>query len=765
MSTDDNTSLEKTMEETRLVVETLVEVVAGTEIVAIVTGIGEPIPGFFMEPLISKGAEKAFESIREHLQAELLAGKAPTSYTTQIQGVEWGVLVDPIRVKGGADAGALVVSRQGRTWSRRERSLVKAFGSLLSQVATLATRESNLLLQRRLDELVARVAEHLMSGTAANRFEVLQWTVRQLCEFIEADTTFIRRNDHQRGLSVLEAEWPIRENIPDPDPLGEVPFDSDPVFMALKDLRRPFMPEVNETPDDYLSRVESGSGVSLVAGGAVPLLMGDTTWGVLGFLHFGLHKWIPEEINAMQAVASMLAQMEGRIEAEERIIYNANHDELTGLANRRALVAELKSRLDARRDTAVMVIDLDRFKVMNDFLGHQSGDRLLITMADRLRTSVRANDFVARLGGDEFVFLVDKAKSEMEVLASAYRMLDVIAEPVEIAGQRMNHTASIGIALASRGAKNGLELLGRADVAMYAAKARGRNQAVIFDTELADAVDERSQTELLLREAIGSNGLRLHFQPEVDLRTGRLLAVESLVRWQHPTRGLLAASDFITVAEETGLVTNIGRWVFAEACRQLGAWRRDYPQLNFIVRVNMSPADFKVGDLVEYVSEQLRANDVPGDRLCIEITEYAVMDDADRTAEILKGFQELGVEIALDDFGTGFGSMTELKNLPVDMLKLDMSFVRGINSDPFDRAIVESIIRLGTALNLEIIAEGIESSRVVDKLLELGCHRGQGYLISVPVAPRDLVALLQAGSASEAVLRTGDVTQQYADAS
>ena len=752
------------MEETRLVVETLLQVIPGTEIVALVARGDELIPGFSMEPLIGESSTDAFEEIRERVRAELHT-QSVAPFSSVILGVEWGVIAEPISVRDGGVVGALVVARHGKTWSTREKSVTKAFSSLLSHVATLATRENSLLQQKGLDALVTQVAERLMSANASNRKEVLDWTARVLAEYLGADVALLRRNDHVRGLTILEAEWPIREDVPDPDPLGEVSFDSDPIFMAMRDLKAPYLTGEDDATDSYRELVNDASQPQPATGAAVPLMIGDVTWGILGFLHFTPHPWVIEEINALQAVASMLVQLQARIDAEEKIIYNANHDELTGLANCRALVAELKSRLEARRDTAVMVIDLDRFKVMNDYLGHQAGDRLLITMADRLRTSVRANDFVARLGGDEFVFLVDKAKSEMEVLASAYRMLDVIAEPVEIAGQRMNHTASIGIALASRGAKNGLELLGRADVAMYAAKARGRNQAVIFDTELADAVDERSQTELLLREAIGSNGLRLHFQPEVDLRTGRLLAVESLVRWQHPTRGLLAASDFITVAEETGLVTNIGRWVFAEACRQLGAWRRDYPQLNFIVRVNMSPADFKVGDLVEYVSEQLRANDVPGDRLCIEITEYAVMDDADRTAEILKGFQELGVEIALDDFGTGFGSMTELKNLPVDMLKLDMSFVRGINSDPFDRAIVESIIRLGTALNLEIIAEGIESSRVVDKLLELGCHRGQGYLISVPVAPRDLVALLQAGSASEAVLRTGDVTQQYADAS
>ena len=199
-----------------------------------------------------------------------------------------------------------------------------------------------------------------------------------------------------------------------------------------------------------------------------------------------------------------------------------------------------------------MVIDLDRFKIMNDYLGHGSGDRLLVTIADRIRTSIRTNDFAARLGGDEFVFIVDKAKSEMEILATAYRMLDVIAQPVAIAGQEVTHTASIGIAMAEPGEQSGLDLLGWADVAMYAAKARGRNQAVVFDRELREEVNDRSRTELMLREAIEMGGLRLHFQPEVDLRTGAVLAAEALVRWEHPTRGLLAASEFIPVAEETG---------------------------------------------------------------------------------------------------------------------------------------------------------------------------------------------------------------------
>ncbi|MFI5035632.1 MAG: putative bifunctional diguanylate cyclase/phosphodiesterase [Acidimicrobiales bacterium] len=747
-----HSSLEHAGEETRLVVETLLQVVPGTQIVAVVTNLEKPVPGFELDPMVGPGSETAFERLSERVRGQLRGDTTPGPFSSVVLGIEWGALVEPLVVEGGDVVGALVVARHGRTWSARERQLVKAFSSLLSHVATLATREGRLLHQRRLDELVAQVAERLMSASATNRQETLDWVTQVLAEFLSADVAFIRRNDLPRGLSILEAEWPIREDKPDPDPLGEVSFDADPIFMALRDMKAPYLTGVADMTEDYRDRAREAAGVTPAAGAAVPLLLGDSTWGILGFLHFNLHAWVPAEINALQAVASMLVQLQARIDAEERTRYNANHDELTGLPNRRALVHELKTRLDANRKTAVMVIDLDRFKVMNDYLGHGSGDRLLVTIADRIRTSIRAKDFAARLGGDEFVFIVDKVKSEMEVLATAYRILDIIAQPVDISGQEVSHTASIGIAISESDTVSGLDLLGWADVAMYAAKARGRNQAVVVDNELREAVNERSRTELMLREAIEGDGLRLHFQPEVDIRDGRLLAVEALVRWEHPTRGILAASEFIKVAEETGLVTDIGRWVFAEACRQLGVWQAEYPTLDFVVRVNMSPADFKMGDLVDFVKQSMQDNGVPGNRLCIEITEYAMMDEPDKTAKLLKRFQALGVEIALDDFGTGFASMTELKHLPVNLLKLDMSFVQGITTDPYDQAIVESIIRLGRALNLGVIAEGIESSPIIEKLLELGCDRGQGYLISRPVAPIELAPMLRTGSVPSSLL-------------
>jgi diguanylate cyclase (GGDEF)-like protein len=744
-------------DEARLVAETLSQVIAGTQIVRIESLARVSSLGLELEAVVAPEALEAAVVIGDKVRAQLRAKEPVTAFSCVIDGAEWGVLANPIEMDAGDVVGALIVARHGRTWSRRERSLTQTFADLLSHVTTLAARESALLRQQRLDELVSGVAVRLMSGSAGNRREILDWTTHELAEFLGSDVAFMRRHDHARGLSIMESCWPVREDIPDPDPLGEVPYDADPIFQALWDLKEPYLTGVEDVTDDFVERVErAAGGLTPITGAAVPLMMGEVTWGVLGFLYNEPQQWSQAEVNALQAVASMLVHMEARIDAEARVTYNANHDDLTGLPNRRALIRELKDRIDAHRETAVLIIDLDRFKVMNDFLGHASGDRLLVTIADRIRTSIRVNDFAARLGGDEFVFLVDGAISEMEVLASAYRILKLISSPVDISGQLVSHTASIGIAIAGHGSYNGLELLGFADVAMYAAKSRGRNQAIIFDEEMRELADERSRTELTLRQAIEGDGLRLHFQPEVDLATGRLLAVEALVRWQHPTKGMLAASDFITVAEETGLVVNIGRWVFVEACRQLAIWQRDYPDLALIVRVNMSPAEFVVDDLVEFVESCLRVSGVPGERLCIEITEYAVLDEPEKTARILRGFQALGVEVALDDFGTGFASMTELKHLPVNILKLDMSFVKGITSDPYDRAIVESIIRLGDALDLKVVAEGIESGTIIDKLLELGCHRGQGYLISRPVAPDELIPMLRAGCVPMSQLRPTD---------
>ena len=744
----------RTGDQVRQAVETLRSLVFGMDIVAMIVHEDEMLSEWSHEPLIASGAEEAFEFIRDRIADQLDGGSEIGSFSCVVSGVEWGVLVEPIPDQEWMVPAILFVARHGASWSNQERLLIGTIGSLIGQVEALARRENKLLHQQRLDDLVGRVADRLMSASSPTRREVFRWTTQVLAEFLDADVAFLRSNDLDRGVSILEAEWPARENVPDPDPLGVVPFDSDPIFEITKKLRQPYYLGGPDNPDKYQERVEKASGVKLVNGAGVPLLQGETTWGVLAFLHFNLHKWLPEEMNALQAIASMLMQLQARIDAEDQTEYNAHHDDLTGLPNRRALIRELKLRLDEGRDTAVMVVDLDRFKVMNDFLGHASGDKLLVTLAEGIRRSLAPKDFAARLGGDEFVFLIDDVRREDQVLEHAEKILNVISVPVDIGGQRISHTASVGIAFTGTEVENGLDLLGYADVAMYAAKSQGRNQAVVFDEKLRAVVNERFQMELSLQKGIENGELRLHFQPEVDLNTGRVLAVEALVRWQHPTKGLLVASDFIRVAEETGLIVEIGRWVFAEACRQLSTWQREYPEMPLKLRVNMSPAEFMIGDLVEYVEECMKMNDIKGNRLCIEITEHVVLDAPKRTAHILEGFQQLGIEIAIDDFGTGFASMTELKSLPVNLLKLDMSFVRGITTDHYDCAIVESIIRLSNALNLIVVAEGIESRSIVDKLLELGCYRGQGYFISRPMSADDLAPLLRNGAVTLSSNRT-----------
>jgi diguanylate cyclase (GGDEF)-like protein len=744
------------IKEARAMAEILALGVTNVGILCVVTASETLALGCEFEALVSDGSETAHARITKRVRVSLQSKHAALPTSVQVRGVNWKVLVDPLRSANGDLVGALVVARVGESWSARERTLIRSFTGMLNLVALQTRREEGLLHQQRLDDLVSRVAERLMSASIESRIETLNWTCETLAKFIEADVAFLRSNDHKSGLSVLEAEWPDRNwEGPDRDPLGAVRFDSDPVFAALQHLDKPFFLGDEAATEDYMERVEAGAGVPQVAGGCVPLLTNDTTWGILGFLHFREHVWAAAEVRALQAVASMLVQLQGRFDADARTVYNANHDELTGLPNRRALIHELETRLAGGRPTTVMVVDLDRFKIMNDFLGHASGDRLLMTMADRLRTSVRSSDIAARLGGDEFVVLLDDVKDSLEATSSAQRLLDLIGGSVEISGQMVSHTASIGIALSVPGVSRALDLLSQADVAMYSAKENGRNQAVVFDGELRDVVNEKSRTELELAEAIETGGLRLHFQPEVDLRTGELLGVEALVRWQHPVRGMLNAAEFITIAEETGLVTLIGRWVFEASCQQLQEWTAHYPSQRFAVRVNMSPADFKFNDLATFVESTLAKYRIDPSRLCIEITEHAVLGEPENTAAALERFRALGVEVAIDDFGTGFASMTELKHLPVDFLKLDMSFVRGITTDRYDRAIVESICLLAKSLGLGVIGEGIEDATLVRELLLLGCHRGQGYLIAKPMSAEDLAPIIANGGVGAALLTDG----------
>ncbi len=597
-----------------------------------------------------------------------------------------------------------------------------------------------------LDDLVVEVASRFMPISAAEFPTTLAWLLETLASHLGMDTVFFRRSDHTDRVSNLVDEFPRRVDVPDPDPLGKVHFDADPVFGQIESMRDVFTVRPADEGEAYQQRVKDASGIEQISLAMVPLLHEAVTTGVLGLVHFGDRPWPADELNALRAIASLLTQVEARLEAEAQLTYLAGHDELTGLANRRGLIEHLHRRLSARQPTAVIFIDLDRFKTMNDFLGHGQADRLLTTLAQRLEGAVGPDDLVARLGGDEFIAVIDGSGGVLDATAIADELLGIISMPVRLGGSTVSRTASLGIALADPTTDiSAEELLSHADAALYSAKAAGRNRATLFDADLRHAVQDRSETEVLLRDVIDKGGLRLHYHPEVDLRTGRVLAVEALVRWSHPDKGLLPASAFITVAEESGLVVDLGKWVLGEACRQLSVWRSQLPDLDLVVRVNVSPAQLVSPSFLPLVEGTLSTFGVEPSWLSLEVTEHAVMQDLDRSLALLVRLRDLGVGIAIDDFGTGFSSMAQLKRLPIDTVKIDRGFVSGLGHDPADEAIIDSIVRLSTAFGLELVAEGVEEPQHVKRLIELGCWRGQGFGLALPAAPEDIAKILVDG--------------------
>jgi diguanylate cyclase (GGDEF)-like protein len=601
---------------------------------------------------------------------------------------------------------------------------------------------------RSLEELVTSVAFRLMAVDSGSLLEASRYVLRELVEYFGVDLSFLRRNDHGLGATVLVAEWPPRPNLPDPDPLGVVLFsDADPIFAATEHLSEVMITRPERATDEYLRRVHEGSGVMGVSSATVPLLSREATTGVLGFIKYGDRVWTPAEINALKAIAALLAQLQARVAAEDRLRHHAYHDELTGLPNRRLLLDRLEERLAPGQPSpvAILFLDLNRLKAIYDFLGHEAGDRFVQSLALRLRGGVHADDLVARLRGDEFVVVFAAPTGWRAVQATAARLLEVANQPVQIGGDAVSRAASIGVAVAQPGHCTVSDLLHRADQAALAAKAEGGNTVVAFTDDMWAQNEARTDIELHLRSAIHDGSLVLHYQPEIDLRTGVLVGAEALVRWRHPTRGLLQPGSFIPVAEATNLAAELGRWVLNAACQQLATWRAEIPGLNLCVRVNVSPAQLITLDFVGSVARTLQEHGVKGRDLCLEITENAVVPDMDRALDTLRGLAEIGVQLAIDDFGTGYSSLAQLKALPVDTLKIDQGFVRDLGTNSDDLAIVKSIVGLASSFGLDLVAEGVETPTAARTLVELGCFRAQGYLLSRPVPAEDLRQLLERG--------------------
>ena len=425
-----------------------------------------------------------------------------------------------------------------------------------------------------------------------------------------------------------------------------------------------------------------------------------------------------------------------RRQSQALLAHRATHDPLTNLANRSSLLSELQTRLESMSAApALLFLDLDRFKVINDSLGHAAGDKLLQEVAKRLRSSVRRENTVARLGGDEFVIVIDGPINEEQALSVSERIHRSLIPPIEIGEHKVYVTASIGVCLADGASADAI--MANADSAMYQAKDQGRNRTMVFDECHLAFPAERIGLEADLRMALPRGEFEVYFQPEVDLDTREVTGAEALVRWHHPERGLLAAGQFIGIAEECGLISEIGDWVLVEACRVATEWQADPDTESLVMRVNLSAHQLSRSNSVATVTDIVRTTAVNPTGLCLEITETALMSDAASSLEVLEGLRDLNVMLAVDDFGTGYSSLAYLKRFPVNILKIDQSFVAGLPSDGDDLAIVESIISLAKALRLDIVAEGVETEEQAAALLDLGCRRAQGYLFGRPVPLAD----------------------------
>ena len=436
-----------------------------------------------------------------------------------------------------------------------------------------------------------------------------------------------------------------------------------------------------------------------------------------------------------------------RKQAQQALAHQALHDALTGLPNR-VLVADRLEQALARSartgsEVAVLFVDLDRFKLVNDSRGHAAGDELLVTVAERLRRVVRSHDTVARFGGDEFVVVCEDQSAAFEASLVAERITELLREPVMVDGQEVFLSASVGIAVA--GDKSSPEsLLRDADAAMYRAKENGRARCEFFDATMRTEATARLQTQSALHRAVERDELRVHYQPVVNLRSGAIAGVEALVRWEHPQRGLVPPADFIPLAEETGLIVPVGTWVLEQAAAQLARWQELRPGRSLMVNINLSARQLRQPDLIQVLMGTLAATGIDPAALCLELTETSFMEDADGHRETLSAIKRLGINLAIDDFGTGYSSLTYLKRFPVTVLKIDQVFVRGLGLDASDTAIVKSVIDLAHALGLLVVAEGVETEEQLAHLRMLGCDLAQGYYFARPQSAGDIESLLRA---------------------
>lgn len=514
--------------------------------------------------------------------------------------------------------------------------------------------------------------------------------------------------------------------------------------------------EIADSPEEWFSRVHPED-IARVKAQITSHLQGLTPHLESEHRMFhkdGSYRWVLTRGIAIRDADSKVSRMAGsqiditdRRTAEGRWQHDAFHDELTGLPNRASLIDRLglsilRTRCPGDYSFAVLFLDVDRFQVINDSLGHLTGDQLIIAIARRLKADLRSGTTIARFGGDEFAILLDDVQGISDATRVAERIQKILAAPFNFSGQEVFLTASIGIALEGAAGERPEDVLNNADMAMYRAKARGKACYERFDVGMRASAVARLQLESNLRRAAEREEFRLYFQPIVSLEDGVVTGAEALLRWQHPERGLITPAEFIPLAEETGLIVPIGEWVLRTACAQARAWHAA-GHSDLRVTVNFSARQFELPNLPELIRTVLKETGLAASALELEITESIAMEDVDFSREILTELRADGIHISIDDFGTGSSSLRYLKRFPIDVLKIDQTFVRDLTSDISDAAITAAMITMAHSLELKVIAEGVETEEQLKFLRSRRCNEIQGYLFSRPVPAEAFTKVLR----------------------
>jgi diguanylate cyclase (GGDEF)-like protein/PAS domain S-box-containing protein len=558
---------------------------------------------------------------------------------------------------------------------------------------------------------------------------------------------------------VRRAIWSASDAAPTTELFGSAPLGSIPILVRLEEVHFCGVEEI-------IAGWPTPGGQTLVDGGvrgvlAVPMIRAGRFTGFVMLEHtYDGWSFDATHFTTVRSAAAILAEAFARNEAERELVNRARTDILTGLPNRWAFESSLDESLGdvalgKAPGVAIALIDLDRFKIVNDSLGHDTGDHLLLEVAERLGAKARAMEGsspeVGRLGGDEFLLLLRSCASGEEAADIVRQVLAALEPPFEVEGQPIALTASVGVVHVNDATANALELLRRADLAMYRAKALGGNRLVADDEGARARVAERLKVENDLREAVPSGRFLPYFQGEWDLASNRLVGAEALARWDHPSRGLVTAAEFIALAEESDLIVAIGNRILRKSCRALAYWREAGFEDAFILRVNLSARHLRHAALVDTIREVLSSTGMAAGDLCLELTESALLVDPAQAVKVLHRIRDLGCQLAVDDFGTGYSSMLYLRNLPLTSIKIDQAFVSGLPDSTADRAIVASVVQLAEKLGVSVTAEGVETEAQRSALLDLGCRRAQGYLLSLPEPGERFVERLlrrQAGAAS-----------------